>query len=406
MSAEDRTISITATGAPDWWLALSDRVWKKIARGTGTGSDGGNTIYQARPVPAPSGISPSPYVFSYSGGCVDQERGELLVHGGGHGDYAGNEVYALNLRSETPGWSRLVDPSPGCFNTGTQTHGGTGQYAVDYSKNGAPASNHSSNNLVFANGKMWLPHVWGMYPNATGTPRIFWFDREDIEWHAGTWWRLPADTNKGSMEGQPSFYLELDDALITGATHYTTPPVTVMAKIDANTGAVLKRWTDSQFYPSMDSAKPVVLPGTKICLMISTSNSTFQVIDFSNDTPTQTNATITNNAGTLAWRSEVTGAFYHEASNAIVCGLGGTSGEDIVVVDVPANPKTGPWVARRVSPANVASPSRIIPPQSDYVYGRFNIINDMGDGRSALVYMPSNSMEATYVMALPAGGIP
>jgi hypothetical protein len=42
----------------------------------------------------------------------------LIVWGGGHGDYAGNEVYALGpLTSGTPTWSRITDPTiPGISN--------------------------------------------------------------------------------------------------------------------------------------------------------------------------------------------------------------------------------------------------------------------------------------------------
>ena len=403
MSYAEKIIAVVVSGAPAYFSALADMTWMRVARGTGSGLDGGATIYQVRPSPLPSGISPSPYVFSYSGGCVDQVRGELIIGGGGHGDYAGNELYAIGFRAPTPGYSRLLEPSSGCFSPGTQTHGGTGQYAIDHGKCGAPASSHTANNIVFARDKIWLPQLWGMFPNATGTPRIFWCDRDQPRWHAGTYWRPPAKTSAGQFESQPSFYIALDDAIITGASTFVSPPVSNMAKIDAKTGAVLKTWTDVDIYPCMQAAKAVAIPGTRLAVLICPYQSQLQVWDFASDPPTLSNAAVTDNTGGANWRSEVTGAAFHAASNAIVCGLGG--GEDIVAINVPSNPKTGPWVARKVTPANVSDPERIVPPTSSYVYGRFNIIDAMGDGRAALVYQPSDSNAAAYVMPLPAGGI-
>src|SRR5690606_6714825 len=50
---------------------------------------------------------------SWTGGCIDQERGEqIFAANGGRGNYCGNEVYALALREEVPTWVRLTDPTP------------------------------------------------------------------------------------------------------------------------------------------------------------------------------------------------------------------------------------------------------------------------------------------------------
>ena len=47
---------------------------------------------------------------AWSGGVSDTKRNRLIVWGGGHSDYFGNEVYALNLAP--PSLVRLTDPSP------------------------------------------------------------------------------------------------------------------------------------------------------------------------------------------------------------------------------------------------------------------------------------------------------
>src|SRR5688500_2675426 len=49
---------------------------------------------------------------AWSGGIYDTDRERLVVWGGGHNDYAGNEVYAFGpLNAAAPKWQRLTDPS-------------------------------------------------------------------------------------------------------------------------------------------------------------------------------------------------------------------------------------------------------------------------------------------------------
>ena len=49
-------------------------------------------------------------INAWNGGVADEKRNRLLVWGGGHSDYFGNEVYALDL--EKAAMSRLTEPSP------------------------------------------------------------------------------------------------------------------------------------------------------------------------------------------------------------------------------------------------------------------------------------------------------
>jgi hypothetical protein len=74
----------------------------------------------------------------WSGGAFDTTRNRLLIWGGGHGGYAGNEVYALGLDTLT--MARLNNPSTpirdGCLFSGI--------YA-----DGKPVSRHSYNHLAY-----------------------------------------------------------------------------------------------------------------------------------------------------------------------------------------------------------------------------------------------------------------
>jgi hypothetical protein len=49
-------------------------------------------------------------INAWNGGMADEKRDRLIVWGGGHTDYFGNEVYALDLNKMT--LSRLTEPSP------------------------------------------------------------------------------------------------------------------------------------------------------------------------------------------------------------------------------------------------------------------------------------------------------
>ena len=47
-------------------------------------------------------------ITAWTGAAFDKRRQRLLVSGGGHNDYGGNEVYAFSLMDLK--WLRLTDP--------------------------------------------------------------------------------------------------------------------------------------------------------------------------------------------------------------------------------------------------------------------------------------------------------
>lgn len=67
----------------------------------------GTALRSVAPQPAPGGNVAK--ITAWSGGSYDSKRRRLLVWGGGHSDYGGNEVYAFSLDSLK--WSRLTEPS-------------------------------------------------------------------------------------------------------------------------------------------------------------------------------------------------------------------------------------------------------------------------------------------------------
>jgi len=86
-----------------------------------------------------AGIESCPAITEdWSGGIFDEARNRLLIWGGGHGGYAGNEVYALGLDTLT--MTRLNAPSSPVRNGCTSG----GVYA-----DGKPVSRHTYNHLAY-----------------------------------------------------------------------------------------------------------------------------------------------------------------------------------------------------------------------------------------------------------------
>jgi hypothetical protein len=75
------------------------------------------------PTPAicpPNGFGGTDYDFSdhcanvyiaWNSGAWDEKNERMLMFGGGHGDYAGNEIYALRIKQDVPDLVRLTDPT-------------------------------------------------------------------------------------------------------------------------------------------------------------------------------------------------------------------------------------------------------------------------------------------------------
>lgn len=93
-------------------------------------------IRSVLPSPLPGGY-PTAITEAWSGGTVDPLRNRLLVWGGGHSDYAGNEVYALDL--PTMSIKRVVEPS-------SQTSSSNCTASLP---DGKPTSRHTYDGLTF-----------------------------------------------------------------------------------------------------------------------------------------------------------------------------------------------------------------------------------------------------------------
>lgn len=126
--------------------------------------------------PAWGVIGPRAVTDAWGGGALDTKRNLLIVTGGGHGDYGGNEVYEFNL--ETLKWSRATEPSKVGIN-------GTKRALVLGSP--APVSSHTYDGLLYL---PTIDRVWkfggGAFPSEASEPTVFLYDTAKRTWSIGS----------------------------------------------------------------------------------------------------------------------------------------------------------------------------------------------------------------------------
>jgi len=81
-------------------------------------------------------IGPSGVIAAWSGGALDTKRSRLILFGGGHADYGGNELYAFSVGTMT--WERMTNPT---VNPASDDS--------DQNPDGTPQSRHSYGGLAY-----------------------------------------------------------------------------------------------------------------------------------------------------------------------------------------------------------------------------------------------------------------
>ncbi len=113
----------------DSWISLNTNLFKDVWTPSSLQTPGGSS-------------NPSAVVFAWSGMAWDSARNDLIFWGGGHADYAGNEVYRWD--SETGKWERGSLPSA-IKSVGTKP----GQYETVDGIDHAPIASHAYDTSEF-----------------------------------------------------------------------------------------------------------------------------------------------------------------------------------------------------------------------------------------------------------------
>jgi hypothetical protein len=134
-------------------------------------------------------------IIPWSGGAADDAHQRLIVWGGGHSDYSGNEVSVLNLTG-TPSWERFTGPTmPIPFLGDGKAWEGLKPYFIrphdggKYQPGGSPSSRHTYNGLQY------VPYQNKLYSFGGSVANLGFFSQET--------WTLDMGTKTWTMLGPP-----------------------------------------------------------------------------------------------------------------------------------------------------------------------------------------------------------
>jgi hypothetical protein len=203
-----------APSRPVWRQGMTQWEWKEIA---------GSSMNGVNPTVLPSGnTGPSSRISTWQSLIVDDRSGRVWsAANGGHGDYAGNEVVALDLRSAAPSWSMVRQPSPSSTYTNDLSHFTDGRPNPVHTY----FDGHYIGRLGAA-GKLMKVSGGFHWPNGTGPVATDGFDLATGDWdgagtYPNTFWPSPLVGESTTGVAQDSF---------TGDIYY------------AGTGATLRRF--------------------------------------------------------------------------------------------------------------------------------------------------------------------
>lgn len=183
VSVSPASVSVHLPGTQQFTAVISDQFGNTMAPPGGIA--GWNTLPNTKLqyVCPPDFYGGQNYPFSYNcpaviqawnSAIVDPLRNRMIIWGGGHLNYAGNEIYSLDLNSRPPAMTRLNDPSP--INPTAD--------CISTLADGKPNSRETFNSLVY------MQHVDKMYAfngslacgNGTGASDTWTLDLSTLQW--------------------------------------------------------------------------------------------------------------------------------------------------------------------------------------------------------------------------------
>lgn len=140
-------------------------------------------LYDVSPQPPPGGCTSrtSAIMVAWGGGAYDTKRDRLIIFGGGHADYAGNEVYVFDINNLS--WTRLTNPSP-TTHCDHSLDVASGQSDARWNGDGTPVSRHTYSGILYlpspidrffaAGGSKWIDMLSDELP--------WFFDFVTLKW--------------------------------------------------------------------------------------------------------------------------------------------------------------------------------------------------------------------------------
>lgn len=161
------TVQIVNT-QPTWLQGMAIGEWKLVSSSSLSAVAGVTSV--------PGNTGRSSIIIAWNGACVDPNTSTVYLLGcGGHADYAGNEVYSINLEANSPAWTLRRNATASTSN-------------ADYYSDGRPSSTHTYHTQVY------VPEVsrairfgsGSKYSNGYANPFVDRFDPVANDWDAYT----------------------------------------------------------------------------------------------------------------------------------------------------------------------------------------------------------------------------
>ena len=397
--------------APAWFVNMPDASWATVAAN--------GTIFQVLPSPVPhvSGHADSPdsITAAWSGGGVDQARGEyILAANGGHSDYPGNEAYALSLRDETPAWRRITDPTPN-GNFGDTSDEGNGLYT-----DGRPRAMHSSFES-YGDGRVWFPLLNSVTSNGGGTiNRVAALNRDKLgaaatpaPWtsaNLGPWEVYGQPFTQGTDLSQMIFGVSAFDSVghKVWALGGNSANSTIYWSVDT-TGSTVGTVRRYQANQSVGHWGGWACVATDLRILVAGDHlrSVITVLDLNN--PGAGWQQVSNVVGTGYFNAGSGGA-YIPANRSIAVGFPTKLGTSFRKLKIPTKvvsgstvyDSAGQWQWNTISPASSITISN--PGGNSSAYSKWNVVENMGNGQSAIVVL-TDINAPTYVYKVPPAGL-
>lgn len=416
------TKTLCPSTAPAWFENITANSWIEIAGGANFGASyqNGSTIRGVSPKPAdyPNGQGAegvSAVTNVWTGACTYQSGGEyLLPSQGGHNAYYSNEVYSLALRQAVPTWRRIWGPTPNAQIL-------TSEYFPNYNppytgyEDGAPRTSHGWYSLICTAAGRIITTLQDANPSGTWDTGCYSLDvnNPNLGWtfHGRLWTEIPGGQPGSTFAYQSGpgaydpvsnkFYRAAEGAVGNGAVGVDVSTMLSAGGQSKVTGPQVPGSILYDLYipggPLSDGWSVILDDMSPRCWVVgSPTDRALYIMDLSNPTKGFVKKLTTGSPDGFAG---ALGAAYHKSSKSILVG-GKEIGNNIRRLNIVGNnPLTAAYTWTNL-PLTGSTPKAS--PQYAGTFSKFQMIEDMGNGQSAVV-MATNVDGPTYVakIALP-----
>lgn len=348
---------------PAWLSSIAAGTWGNLPSSTlsasGVGwsgtAPGGSSNYQSVVNIWSGGVLNT--VGCYYGGSFHAGT-FMVIFGGGHSDYAGNEVYAYGpMESDAAAWQRLTDPTIPAPNDVARL-------------GGKPVARHTYDALQFlpAQNKMLTMGASGLYQTGGDALASDLFNFADNTWASNDTGYTATIGSSGGINGQGGYNAATGKAWFRAAGNSTK-----LLSYDVAGGSWTNYAVDNPNYAG--NAKGAICP-TKNVLVTISATGTLLVSDLTTPTNTIYTPTTTGtgpSAGkyTLDWDSINSRFVSWDAS-----------GTTVYFLAVPSDPVAGTWVWTSAAGSGGTTPAAGV---INGTYGRFRFCASLG----GIVLMPT-----------------